>query len=330
MRNYVSNRLSDLLAFFIPAINKNKPPNKNIDMTPLIEHVVDMVDPRIRVIGRYAKKLTPPLAHTWNYLENVADTIPQGITLNRTTGSSTDPRIKLIIDSHKQIRQLLDTAKPLIQNPLHNKSNRPDPVYLLLCMEKKEHNFLGTELAGEIIKRDVMKTRVTFINHRFLSAGYTTETAKLGFIKCALDGLLHKTHELIITSRGEHQQLIERKNQLRQQLHSKHTPSLPPVVNLFSTHNTPDATSPELRDIEQQLTKIRHQSESPEHHLLKIIETLHHPEHYLTVRKQSILMNNLGIKLYDEAIDNSVRIEYAEVGIEQALKHITLIIESTA
>ncbi|KPJ92740.1 MAG: hypothetical protein AMJ55_09365, partial [Gammaproteobacteria bacterium SG8_15] len=217
MSNYFSNSLNNLLELFGAHTHKPSAQKTTADMAQMVEHVVDVIDPKIRVIGRYAQKLNQPVAQTWDYLNDMANIIPGGVVLNRAQFSS-DPRQKLIFDSQGVIQQLLDSLPQLMHEKVSDQSTRR--VYMLLCMDKSEHNFLGTELAGDIITRDVLQTKVTFLNRKILSAGYAMDDARLGFKKCALEGLLHKAHNLVLDSRNEQKQLIERKRQLHQQLHT--------------------------------------------------------------------------------------------------------------
>ena len=329
MSSYISNSLTNLIELFTSHTHKPSALKGTADVTQMVEHVVDVVDPRIRVIGRYAQKLTHPLSHTWDYLAEIANVIPGGVTLSRANFSS-DPRMKLIFDSHDELKQLLDTVNPLIHHHANEKNQTSTDLYMLLCMEKRERNFLGTELAGDIIKRDVMQTSVTFSNRKFLSAGYNEDDAKLGFKKCALEGLLHKAHGLIMQSHNDHKQLIARKKQLHQQFRTEHDSQHNKNRSIFSRNSHLVDAHPELLDIERQLTKIRIKSESPEHHLSQIIEVLSHPEQYLKMETQLMTLNNLGIKLPADARENGFNIEYAEVEIEQSLKRAIMVAKCSA
>lgn len=311
MGNYISNSLVNLLELFTSHTHKPGALKDAADLTQMVEHVVDVVDPRIRVIGRYAQKLSQPLSRTWDYLTEMANLIPGGVTINRENFTS-DPRMKLIFDNQTELQQLLESASPLLHHHTNKKTQTSSDVFMLLCMEKRERNFLGTELEGDIIKRDVMQTSVTFSNRKFLSAGYNEEDAKLGFKKCTLDGLLHKAHGLIMQSHNEQKQLIARKNQL----HKQHD-------RLADTH-------PELQDIKRQLTEVRIKSESPDHRLSQILEVLNHPEQYLKMETHSMRLSNLGIKLPDDAMENGFNIKYAEVEIEQSLKRAIMIVNCSA
>ena len=290
MGNYISNSLTNLLELFTSHSHKPSVIKSSADITQMVEHVVDVVDPKIRVIGRYAQKLSQPLSHTWDYLNDIANLIPGDVSLSKATFAN-DPRMKLIFDSQGVIKTLLDTVSSLIQHPVNDNNKSSTVVYMLLCMEKTERNFLGSELAGNIIKRDVLQTKVTFTNRKFLSAGYAEDDAKLGFMKCALEGLLHKAHSLVIESRNEQKQLIERKRQIRQQLNTSHAHVPKEHSNIFTRNDYLLDAPPELQDIERQLAELRIKSESPDHHLGQIIEVLNRPEQYIKMEKQTLLLN---------------------------------------
>lgn len=298
-------------------------------MPELIEHIVDVIDPKIRVINRYTQKLAPPLSHTWSYLNDMAGMIPGGPSLNRANFAN-NPMLKLIFKSPRELDQLLDNLPDLTDDSAD--LNKSEKVYLLLCMEKQEHNFFGSELAGEIIIRDVLQTKVNFVNHKILSAGFSEEDAKLGFEKCALEGLLHKAHELLLQSRDDLKLLVERKKQLHQQLRTIAQDSEQNTNSgIVSRKNSSVASShPELINIERQIRDIRIKSESPDEHLLKIIEVLKHPDHYLRMQRNSMRLNNMGIKLSGGTTEKEITIEYSEVEIVNSLKRIALIAECPA
>ncbi|MCI0505348.1 MAG: hypothetical protein L0Z73_04495 [Gammaproteobacteria bacterium] len=323
----MSGSLTNLLELFTSHTHKPAVLKGSISAVQMAEHIVDIVDPRIRVIGRYAQKLAQPLSRTWDYLNDMANMIPGGVTFSNA-GFSSSPRMKLIFDSRGVIQQLLDTVIPLIQENANE--NLPGRVYMLLCMEKHEHNFLGTNLVGDIIERDVIQTKVTFTNRKILSAGYTEEDARLGFKKCALEALLQKAQALIMQTRNVQKLLIERKKQLHQQLHPAHGSPFLEHSSIFTRNDFMIDMPPELQEIERQLTEVRIKSESPDHHLLQIIEVLNHPEQYLKMETRSIVLNNLGVKSPDDALKKGFNIDYAEVEIEQSLKRIAMIVNCPA
>lgn len=325
MSGHIPSSLTNLLDLFTTHPHKPSVLKCDVDVDQMVEHVVDVVDPKIRVIGRYAHKLMQPLSHTWDYLTDMADMVPDGVTLSSVTYSD-DPRMKAIFSTQAVVQQLLGTIEPL----LHEKQNNvtPGQVYMLLSMEKKESSFLGAEINGDIIRRDVLQTKVTFSNRKFLSAGYDENDARLGYKRCALEGLLHKAHDLVLQSRNEQRQLIERKRELHHQLHA--TGKILPKDHsfIFTRNDYLDDAPPELIEIERQLTEMRIKSDSPDYHLDQIIEVLKHPEQYLRMESQSMVLSNLGVKLSGKTMDAGVNIDYAEVEVENELKRVTMIVNS--
>ena len=326
MSNYISNSLTNLLDLFSSHPHKPSVLKGDVKIEEMVEHVIDVVDPRIRVIGGYKKKLLQPLSQTWDYLTDVANLIPGGVTLSSESYSN-DPRTKAVFNTKAVVQQLLDTVNPLLHENESGTKSTPTQVYMMLCMEKKESSFLGTELEGDIIKRDVLRTRVTFSNRKFLSAGYSEESAKLGFKQCALEGLLNKAHDLVMYSHDGEKELIERKRQLHQQLHSTHEQQGTEHSTLFSRNDYLMNAPPELIEIERQLREIRINAASPDHHLFQTIEVLSHPEEYVKMKAQSVVLNNLGVKLSGSEAENGINIEYAEVEIENELKRVTMIVD---
>ena len=331
MSNYFSNSLTNLLDLFTSHAHKPAPLKGDVDVSQMVEHVVDVVDPRIRVIGRYSNKLLQPLAHTWDYLSEIANMIPNSVVLNRETYSS-DTRMKLVFESQGFIQNLLNSVPSLIQDKAaqDRPAASPNDIYLLLCMEKKEYSFLGAELVGDVIEREVLQTKMSFSNRKILSAGYSKDDARLGFKKCTLEGLLQKAHDLILESRNEYKHLIERKRKLHHELHSIHDAKYKDHSSIFTRNDHLINAPPELLEIERQLAEIRNRSESPDYHLSQTIEVLNHPEQYLKMQTQSAVLSDSGIKLPPNSGQKGTQIEFAEVEVDQQLKRAVMIVNCPA
>lgn len=329
MANSIYHSLTDLIGLFTAHAHKPAVMSQDLDVSQLVNHVVEAVDPKMRVMAKYAQKLTGPVSHTWEYLDHVANNIPAGLVLDKSD-FRIDPRLRLLFESELSMQQLFNSAMPLISTNDNTTQQKRDRAYMLLCMEKREHGFLGADLAGDIIRREVKQISVTFSNHKILSAGYDEESAKRGFKSCAFEGILQKIRSIIQLPYQEYKNLIERKIQLHHQLNVSHDSS-PVALDGFINHNDYSTSShPELVEIEKQLAATRMKIESPEQHLTTVVDVLNHPEQYLKVDKQTMILSNMGIKLDQIAADGGVVIEFAEVEIEQSLKRIAMIVSSNS
>lgn len=325
MSHSIYHSLTDLYELFTAHAHKPAVISHDLDLPQLVNHVVDAVDPRMRAISKYAKKLSGPVTNTWEYLDYVANNIPAGPVLDKRD-YKIDPRLKLLFESECSMQQLFNSISPLIDENENIMQHNRDRAYMLLCMEKHEHEFFGADIAGDIIRREVKQTSVTFSNRKFLSAGYGVESAKRGFKSCAFEGILKKIRCIIQLPQQDYKNLIERKMQLRHQLNAGHDSS-PVVMGGFSNRNDYiTSLHPELSGIEKQLTDTRIKIESPEQHLANAVDVLSQPEKYLKVDKQTVILSNMGIKLDRSTSDGGVVIDFAEVEIEQTLKRIAMIV----
>ena len=117
---------------------------------------------------------------------------------------------------------------------------------------------------------------------------------------------------------------------MHQQLHANHASPPRERSSIFTRNDYILDATPELEEIERQLSEIRFKSESPEHHLTQAIEVLSHPEQYLKVSKHSMTLNNLGIKQSSETAEKAFNIRFAELEIDQSLKRVTMIVNCSA
>jgi hypothetical protein len=328
MNSYVPHSLTNLVEFFTDRTHKQSALKGDFDLDQMTEHAVDAIDPKVRVVNRYGHKLQAPISHTWDYLTQIADLIPVDIVIGKSAYAN-DARVRILFESPGALQTLLQSVKPLMELSEIKLDSRPPHIYMLLCMEMKEHHFLGADLSGEIIRREVQKTSVGFAQQKVLSAGYDVSKAKLGFKKCAFDGLIHKVHSIILQSNDEYRELIQRKMTLLHQ--SPDRKNVSALHNSFidafaeQRHYGGTGGSAELKEVERRLAEIRTKSASPDQHLLQAIEVFNHPERYLKIDKQTITVNRFGIKLGAGSTDSGVNLDYADVEIENELKRIAII-----
>ena len=78
----------------------------------VIEFVVDNTDPRIRVVPRYKKKLTPAVMRTAQHLAGIIRALPEHLELSRDRWSD-DPRLNAFFASAGDIPQAMARSADL-------------------------------------------------------------------------------------------------------------------------------------------------------------------------------------------------------------------------
>lgn len=297
------------------------------DLNALVEQVVETVDPRIRVITHYHKKLVKPTLIAWQYLTNLVQQIPDSLDVSHQTLVH-DPRVKLIFSNTEVMAKIFGESAELINFLSVDNNQSLKYVYMLLCMKKGEHSILGTELHGEILEREVIKTVVSFSNHQLLSPSATKVQALDGFKHCAFESFLHIAVANTLELNYEYRQLIERKSVLQKKYGTSMTDAGAINSGIAFFANSPIVKNQEIIDIERQITQIKYDIASPEQHLEQVCDVLSHPEKNIKLRRCSLLLDKVGEKISDATSTQGIAINFAEVEVERMLNRMALMIRS--
>lgn len=289
---------------------------RSSQIAEVVESVVDSVDPKIRAVGRYNKQLRAPVEKAWQYLDSLIDHIPGPMRISKRR-FGIDPRVRVIFDDVNTMLKVLKDS-PAVGEFFHSNEDAADG-FIFLSMEKKEHTILGMELAGDMLKRDVMQTAVTFSDHHVLTPASTEQGAKEGIKCCAFEGLLHKARQLILVTHMKTRKLEEDKQRLNTELRQAKAEG-----DALESSKV-ERLQNQLREVERELIQAKMETESPNRHLQIIIDVLSDPQNYINIKQEILSLNNLGIKQEGEAAKHAHIIEVAEIEIEKTFKRSALV-----
>ncbi|MGH8119759.1 MAG: hypothetical protein ACRESK_04000 [Gammaproteobacteria bacterium] len=128
-----------------------------------VERVVQNTNPRLRFAGRYKKRLAPAVTQSINYAREIVAAIPAPHEAS-AAGWNSDHCMRAFFATADDIKQIFSRAPELRayfdQNPASEKS------FALLSMEMIERKILGMALEGDIMRRDVAQTTMSFGDYR--------------------------------------------------------------------------------------------------------------------------------------------------------------------
>jgi hypothetical protein len=132
-----------------------------------IDAIVDAVDPRLRLMPRYRKRLAPAAIRSIRFMRSLAPQLPHPIELSRAAWA-TEPYINAFFATAADVQALLDrSAEP--QAFFDDPANiRFDAAYGVLGMRREERNVLASALIDGEMRRDVAQTTVSFAGHTLL------------------------------------------------------------------------------------------------------------------------------------------------------------------
>lgn len=152
-----------------------------------IDRIVQTADPRLRFAPRFARRLTPAVASAQAYARELVATLPAareatpaGWAADRCMHAlfATPDAIAHAFSRSVELRAFFD------QHPL------ADEVYAVIGTRMEERHVLGMALEGDIMRRDVEQTTVSFTDHRVRILALTEPELRTEIERRILDQLV--------------------------------------------------------------------------------------------------------------------------------------------
>ena len=318
MGYFLDNRFHGLLNSF--RLNRQQKAHR-LSRTSLVlntvESVVDGTDSKIRLVPGYKKKLQNDIQCSLEFADDLVNQIPASIEVNRST-FATDPHVNAFFTNVTDLRSIFSHSSEIqdYMNDIHDNSAQ---CCALLCMERTEKTVMGMELSGHILKRDVLQVAVSFSDHRIYSPAPSEPETRAGLKSCLFQGLVSNALERIGKLRlashhlqSQHQMLHARLKRYQQK---SRTGRMDDRLLLAM-----DETSRELEKIEEQIMKAPRVT--PQVVLEQVSDVFSKPDEFVRLRKSSIRLDKMGIKISDNSTQQGNRLNLTEVMIGNDLPRV--------
>jgi hypothetical protein len=133
-----------------------------------VEAIVDAVDPRLRAISGYERKIGPGVERTIRHMQAIARELPAPVELSRAAWTS-DPLLNALFANANDVSVVLgrsDELRSLFETPANAAAAE---AYALLGTMKEERSVFAPALVDGAIQQDVAQTTVSFAKHRLFA-----------------------------------------------------------------------------------------------------------------------------------------------------------------
>ena len=141
---------------------------QRIDST--VERVVETTNPSLRYVSNYKKKLGPAVAASLDYVHDLVASLPPAREAS-TAAWAGDTFIKALFASPDELVRAFSRA-PDLQAHVEKNPGLAE-AYAVLGMAMSERKVLGMAMEGDLLRRDVAQTNVSFSDHRVRICGCT-------------------------------------------------------------------------------------------------------------------------------------------------------------
>lgn len=255
----------------------------------LIEYLVATVEPKIRIVSGYRRRLRIPLQICLQHCKAMVAQIPGPIHLTRSNYYS-DPLIKAAFVGSTKIEDLL--ASPEAQMVQQNPSDAQR--FALLTMTSTEKTIFGPKKQGDMIVGDAAMQTITFTDHKIVGLGATLESSRNELEKLSLE----------VIAEAAARQLAARKShlaELRQQHESLRAMSRmfgggSRARSVFGVYNLEEQEKLKkiehlLKETELELAAVSKEIEAPKDRLVMLEGFLSAPDKILDMRLVSFRLD---------------------------------------
>jgi hypothetical protein len=172
----------------------------------VVEHVVDQVDPRLRAVAGYRKRLFPVIERCLAHAERLAARVPGPVEVSRRSWAE-DPYVNALFGSVERIRWVLsgpEVRKYVAAHPLE------EACYAVLASTPEVKRQLGMELAGEHVQRDVRQTAVSVADHEVGLVAESEEKTRTQMAEIAIEVMVSIAVEQIAQRESRIAEIEER------------------------------------------------------------------------------------------------------------------------
>jgi len=286
-----------------------------------VEGAVVGVDPGIRLVPGYQRKLRDVVASALGYINELVEQIPGVLDINSKSFGS-DPRVNALFVSVEDMRKAFSRSSELRDFLSGLGQVDVSSCSALLCMKMTERQVLGMELNGDQVKRDVPQITVSFSDHQIVSPGATEDEVRQGLKKCLFQSLVTNTLELLANCRASVEQLDAERRSLYARARSLERPGDGREMAGFDQ-------GMDISEVQRKLSELnqaRHEKHclGPTDTLDQLRQVFEQPERFVRLNHNSLNLSRLGVKL-DAGASNGNRIDVAEVELGKSNRRVVVL-----
>jgi hypothetical protein len=292
-----------------------------------IEHVVDEINPKLRAVSRYRKKLRPAVERALAYSTEIVARVPGPVEVNRTAWSK-DSQLRAFFTGVEDMRQVLSDNRE-VHDFFAGHADAEQPCYALLSMERSERTVLGMEGSGDIIKRDVLQTSVSFKDRKVVEPDASELHLRQDLEQRAFEVLVAYVLERITGLLADRHSLNEQKLLLDMQLRlaQAKNASLSPLLEGSQNEGEPqDALQQRQQHTTQAFEQANARLTTLDDYIDRITEVLGHPAEHFKANQIALRLSQMNIKRDDKSSAPGHDLELTELSLGEEIRRILLII----
>lgn len=178
-----------------------------------IERAVDRVDPLLRLLPNYRRRLAPAVRHALSHGEALVASLPGPVAVHAHAFSD-NPLIHAIFATPDNIAETLSRSQEVKHFLAAPHNQMAEAFYGLLGARRREKKVMGTALCGEVIQAETPQTLLYFADHTLRAVGASLDETRRQLRMAGFDSLVESFAEYRKESGDRHQDIEAVLNEL--------------------------------------------------------------------------------------------------------------------
>jgi hypothetical protein len=278
-----------------------------------IEQVVQIVNPRLKLVPGYHRKLAPAVAQAVLYCRELEAQIPSGLDMSAAAWSD-NPVLRAVFATAQDVPALFSRC-PEVQD-FFEASPGADGVWVSLRFRRKEEKCFGMAAQGEVVQHDVAQTSVSFVEKKILQPCLREHDARIEIRRRAFKFLVTQALEQIASVNTRRKDLIEQRTMLQTRLailKGQHAGLESMLGNDSGAVEKIENVERKLAENEMSLRECPSAGESIDYIMKRVRSVLTHGSDYLEVRPVRIRLDQMNIMVPEGSPATATEILLPEV-----------------
>jgi len=247
-----------------------------------VDRAIETVDPLLKTVSGYERKLAPAVSHALGYCETLAAGIPGPVEIS-SRAFSADPLVHAMFAASGDIGDMLGKSRELREFLADPAQCAGEEFFALLGMRRREKAVMGVALHGDGMQSDVPQRLLYFADHTLGKIGSDYEATRRRLQAAAFDGLAQGFADSVAELRQER-------------------------TDARTAWNMEQVAAGDHSDRRQALEKRQRQAIAalvPEHLLGAFAEWLAAPEERLYLKPTEVTVDRMGVIASHSAADGN-------------------------
>jgi len=292
------------------------------------EQVVDGIDPRLRLVPGYKRKLKGEVAAALAHIGDLVDQVPGPIDVSRMTFVR-DPRVSALFATPDELQATFSCSPELRAFFAEVKNSEEDECYALLCANREEKSVLGTELAGDTVRREVFQTAINFHDHKILSPAANDRDVRDGIKHCIFDGLVTHALRHIYDIKTRRKDLEDQRRILHARLRARQAQGNGLSQLLAEAHGGDDQSEDiktKIAEAERTLERMPGSQGVLSFYLEEVRNIFARPEEFIRLNVACFRLTDMGIKVNGDTPQPANTVCFSELEITNVMKRVVTVV----